>query len=256
MVESLRIGRIPESATLRVYDHVYAILRRGIATGEIPPGSRLVETEVADQLGVSRTPVREALRRLESDGFVERVSPRGLTVTRMGPDELGDIGRLRAQIDRLAATLATERATEEDWMSLEALVDKLAEAGTNGRPIGEFHQVHVDFHRTIYRLGFSPRLSTYLESHLLEYMETSGLNYLGPPLSVLDIIDEHRELLRVFTSGNAELAADAAEKHARVAAERMVRGQVRPGVSGLPGLGLSEMAASPAWTGIGVGRIS
>jgi DNA-binding GntR family transcriptional regulator len=246
-MKTLRIERIPESATLRVYDHVYAILRRGIATGQIPPGSRLVELEVADQIGVSRTPVREALRRLESDGFVERVSPRGLTVTPMGPDELGDIGRLRAQIDGLAASLATERATDDDWKGLEGLVERLA--GTEDTPIVDFHQTHVDFHRAIYRIGFSPRLSTYLESHLLEYIETSGMNYLGPPLSRFEIIEQHRELLRAFTSGDADLAAAAAESHARIAADRMVRGRVGPGSAGGEGLGLNQGPTSPAPVG-------
>ena len=85
---------------------VYNQLRRHLVTGELAPGTRLVEVELAERLGVSRTPVREALRRLESDGFVQRVAGTGLIVTPMGPDDIGDIGQLRVEIDGVAARLA------------------------------------------------------------------------------------------------------------------------------------------------------
>lgn len=193
-----------------------------MTVGEIPAGTRLVETEIAERLQVSRTPVREALRRLESDGFVQRNRRRGLTVTAMGPDDVGDIGLLRAQVDRLAATLASERSGQQDWVVAERCIDRMEQIGGVAGPLSiEFHAAHVDFHRSVYRLGFSPRLASYLETHLLEYIETAGLHYLGPRRETGELVEEHRILLAALSSGDARVAADAAEHHARQAADRM-----------------------------------
>ena len=97
------------------YEAVYAELRRELLADEILPGARLREVDLADRLSVSRTPVREALRRLESDGFVQRSASGRLVATPAGPDDLGDIGLLRIEIDGLAARLASARGSEADW---------------------------------------------------------------------------------------------------------------------------------------------
>jgi DNA-binding GntR family transcriptional regulator len=211
---------VPEPVTSRIYDHVYATLRRGMASGEIPAGTRLVETELAERLMVSRTPVREALRRLESDGFVQRNRRRGLIVTPMGPDDIGDIGLLRAQVDRLAATPASQRACADDWVRIEQFIEHMDQiAAADGVGSEVFHLAHIELHRTIYRLGFSPRLAGYLENHVLEYIETSGIHYLAPHQEAEVTIAQHRDLLKALASGDSLAAADAAEAHARHATD-------------------------------------
>ena len=93
-----RTAARPPQPERPAYESTYAQLRKELLTDLIAPGMRLREVEIADRLQVSRTPVREALRRLESDGFVER-SEGGLVATPTGPDDLGDIGLLRVEID-------------------------------------------------------------------------------------------------------------------------------------------------------------
>ena len=115
----------------RSYELVYERLRRAILDGTFPPGARLVEADLAEQLAVSRTPVREALRRLESDGFAQRIRG-GLVITPSGPDDLGDIGLLRIEIDSLAARLAATRGTKAAWADLERRIDVAAPGPRSG----------------------------------------------------------------------------------------------------------------------------
>lgn len=216
------LAAVPASVTARIYDYVYVALRRGIASGDISAGTRLVETDLAERMNVSRTPVREALRRLESDGFVQRSEGRGLVVTPMGPNDVGDIARLRAHVDGLAAGLASERSGPGGWASLDDCIARMAEIGNrHGVQSPDFHREHVAFHRAVYHVAFSPRLASYLENHLLEYIETSGLHYLGRLRAAAEIVDEHRELLKAMSSGDPLVAAGAAETHARQALEKM-----------------------------------
>jgi len=85
------IRSLPTQTRRKTYEHVYRALRHGLISGRIPQGTHLVETELATQLGVSRTPVRDALRRLESDGFVARGTAGGLWSRGIGPDEIQDL---------------------------------------------------------------------------------------------------------------------------------------------------------------------
>ncbi len=204
----------------RSYELVYERLRRAVLDGTFPPGSRLVEADLADQLQVSRTPVREALRRLESDGFAQRVRG-GLVITPSGPDDLGDIGLLRIEIDGLAARLAATRGTKADWADLSGGSTRCARRPTPP-PLAE---AHLDVHRAIYAIGFSPRMSTFFENHLLAYVAVS----VSPGPGATDDDPEasyrqHMQLLAAYSSGDPERAAKAARQHAegglKVAAKR------------------------------------
>ncbi len=110
----------PVAARSYGYDQVYRLLRRALLTQQIPPGTRLVEIDVAGRLGVSRTPVREALRRLESDGVVIRSRSGGLEAAVMTPGEIDDVFLIRGELDRLAARLSCTRATAQDWEQVRA----------------------------------------------------------------------------------------------------------------------------------------
>src|SRR5262245_45829111 len=110
------------------YEAVYEWLRRAVMDDVLPGGSHLTEAGLAARLDVSRTPVREALGRLESDGLAVRSPAGGLVVTETGPDDLGDLGLLRIEVDGLAARLAAARGTPEQWDEVMARVDRLLEA--------------------------------------------------------------------------------------------------------------------------------
>ncbi len=192
------------------YESTYAQLRRELLSDTILPGERLREVELAGRLRVSRTPVREALRRLESDGFVQRGAGGGLEATPTGPDDLGDIGLLRIEIDGLAARLAATRGVAEDWDHAFFLVAQLRTASDDA----ELAHTHWMLHREIYAIGFSPRLAAFFNGQLLPYIE-EAVN-VGPG-SISDpegAFHQHLALVRALSSGDVELAVSTSRDHA------------------------------------------
>jgi DNA-binding GntR family transcriptional regulator len=198
------------------YDHVYRTLRRALATGQIPEGTRLVETDLAARLGVSRTPVRDALRRLESDGFAERGSGGGLWSRTIGPDDIKDLFLVRAELDELAARLACERAKREQWQEPEALIAAMGEAVTaHGAMSDGFSDAHLAFHASIYRIAFGARFAGFIGNHLLQYMEIAADLSYREPTRALPAVDQHQQLLTELVSGDIARAVAAAEAHVR-----------------------------------------
>ncbi|CAN5755599.1 GntR family transcriptional regulator [soil metagenome] len=192
------------------YETAYEQLRRDLLSDTIAPGTRMREVELAGRLNVSRTPVREALRRLESDGFVQRTSTGGLVATPTGPDDLGDIGLLRIEIDGLAARLAAARGSEADWERVFALVEQLRTAPDD---VAMAH-VHRNLHREIYAIGFSPRMAAFFSAHLLPYIEDAvnvGPGYQSDPEGAYR---QHLALVRSLSSGDIDRAVRASQAHA------------------------------------------
>jgi DNA-binding GntR family transcriptional regulator len=200
----------PSTTDRHAYDSTYQQLRRELLTDAIGPGERLREVEVADRLRVSRTPVREALRRLESDGFVERAPGGGLVATPRGPDDLGDIGLLRIEVDGLAARLAATRGTDEDWAQAFFLVSRLRTADGDT----ELAHAHWLVHREVYAIAFSPRMAAFFNGQLLPYVE-EAVN-VGPGFSSdpEGSFQQHLTLVRTLSSGDPVVAEAAARAHA------------------------------------------
>lgn len=189
---------------------VYLRLRQELLDETIKPGTRLLESAIAERLSVSRTPVREALQRLQSDGFVQRVGPSRLVATPTGPDDLGDIGLLRVEIDGLAARLAASRATIRDWEQLRACVERIRLADDDPAVLAA---AHMEFHRLVYAVGFGPRMSLFVENHVVPYI---GITVNAGPnrVSAASSSRDHMSLLRALSSGDIDRAEAAASAHA------------------------------------------
>jgi DNA-binding GntR family transcriptional regulator len=192
------------------YESTYAQLRRELLSDVIEPGFRLREVEIAERLNVSRTPVREALRRLESDGFVQRDDHGGLVATPSGPNDTGDIGLLRIEIDGLAARMAAGRASEEDWAPVFFLVAQLRTA-TDEHDLAHTHRL---LHREIYALAFSPRMTAFFNGQLLPYIEEVVNVGPGRDSNSEGAFRQHLALVRALSGGDAERAAQASRDHA------------------------------------------
>lgn len=202
---------------------VYQRLRKELVSGEIEPGSRLREIQTAERLGVSRTPVREALRRLESDGFVQRLNRTTIVATALGPDDLGDIGQLRVELDGLAARLAVARGQKRQWDEVAALVARLGEAPDTTT----LNALHLDVHRALYAIGFGPRMLIFVENHVFPYLELTVNAGPGPNPSAKAVQREHEKLLRALSSGDVDHAVAVARSHAQ-SGLRTARSTTRP----------------------------
>jgi DNA-binding GntR family transcriptional regulator len=130
----------------KVYDH----LKQAILAGEIQPGERLLETRLAKSLGVSRIPVREAIRKLEREGLIVAFPRRGVYASSLSARDVDEVYTVRAVLEGLAARLAAEHRTEEQLDRLDAIVADMAEQAERGDSAGlfttgrEFHQVMLE----------------------------------------------------------------------------------------------------------------
>ncbi|MFE3448987.1 GntR family transcriptional regulator [Nonomuraea sp. NPDC059194] len=138
-------------------------LRNLILGGQYAPGSRLGEVELAEMLGVSRTPVREALRRLQAEGLVEVVANRGARVVEYPGEDLETIFELRARIEGLAARQAAAAATPEDAAHLHQVAVSIRDHAER-RDLDEVYRLNAEFHQALVRLGGSTVLAQSISS--------------------------------------------------------------------------------------------
>ena len=151
---------------LPLRDVVFRTLRQAILRGELKPGERLMEIRLANQLGVSRTPIREAIRMLELDGLVIMVPRKGAQVAQITEKDLNDVLEVRLGLEELAVKLACERITEEELRSLyqaSRSFEKLIETETDD--LQKLAQADVDFHDVIYQATNNERLIQLLNIH-------------------------------------------------------------------------------------------
>jgi DNA-binding GntR family transcriptional regulator len=137
-----------------VIDEVYERLRAAITAGTLAPGTKVSLRSIADTFEVSTMPVREALRRLESDGLVV-FGRRSITVSNLSADQVTQIFRIRLQLELLAAEWALEQVTDDDIADLRDIVDRM-DRGTLG--VDEWRSLNQDFHRRFYDCARSPHL--------------------------------------------------------------------------------------------------
>ena len=149
----------------RAADTAYDDLRRRIVAGELSPGERLREESLAEQLGVSRTPVREALRRLDSEGFIRFEPNRGAHVAAWTHDDLEEIFALRALLEGYCAALAARRCTAADVAALREIANAIVKEVRRSPVDAErMSQLNGQFHAKVLAIASSSRLTAMLAS--------------------------------------------------------------------------------------------
>lgn len=186
------------------YDRVLEAIR----DGSFPPGHILVETSLAEFCGVSRTPIREALVRLQQNGLVARTSS-GLVVRERTPEEVLDIYETRISLEGTAAQLAAERHTQIDARRIQRVMHLAADAE---EPLEQHVERNRDFHREIWKASHNESLIDLLEQlnlHLLRYPITT----LGAPGRRDEAVREHGELVSAILDRDHAKAKLLAEQH-------------------------------------------
>ena len=148
---------------------VFETIRNAIINGDLKPGQRIMEVQLAEQLGVSRTPVRESIRKLELEGLVKMVPRKGAYVTPMSIDDLRDMMEIRRALEALSAELAAKNATEEDVKKLEESNRGFEESALKNDEEGIINY-DIAFHEAIYRATGNERLIQMINS-LREQMQ-------------------------------------------------------------------------------------
>ena len=190
---------------------VYEELKRQIMIGEIPPGTRMMEVELADDMGVSRTPIREAIRKLEKEGLVSIEPRRGAYASEISIKDMVDVLEVREFLEGMAAGLASKRITEEEIEALKHSIDAYrdaVEAGATEEIIEEdeiFHKLIVDCsgNKTLIQM-INQVQELALRFRYIYYEDFS--RYQNMP-------NEHQEILDAVLSGDPEVARKAADEH-------------------------------------------
>ncbi|WP_458243130.1 GntR family transcriptional regulator [Streptomyces sp. MAI_2237] len=200
-----------------VRERVLANLRQEIIAGRLLPGDRLVERELADRYGVSRVPVREAIRALVAEGFVHFETPRRTVVRRLTPNDVRELFELREALEVYAAGLAASNATPEDLAEVEELLRRAA-AATEAGDAELITDINSRLHDRIVAMAGNSLLTAALEPVAGRLRWMTRRNEEWPQLLV-----EHRELYEAIASGDPERARTHALTHVRTNYRSTVR---------------------------------
>jgi len=196
---------------LPLRDVVFNTLRQAILTGELRPGERLMEIHLADRLGVSRTPIREAIRKLELEGLVTMIPRRGAEVAQITEKSMNDVLEVRRAVDALCVELACERITKEELEQLRQACDRFEEAVGTG-DVKEIAQADVALHDIIVQATGNQRL-VQLVNTLSEQMYRYRFEYIKDFSQHEKLIEEHRIIYNSIVQKDRETACRAAKTH-------------------------------------------
>ncbi len=196
---------------LPLRDVVFNTLRRAIITGEFAPGERLMEISLANRLGVSRTPVREAIRKLELEGLVIMIPRKGAQVAKITEKSLRDVIEIRCVLEEFAASLACERITPEGRENLKEAHVNFVEAVKNG-DILDIVEKDERFHDAIFQATSNERLITII-NNLREQFYRYRMEYVKDIEQHSVLVNEHELLLRAIYDGDSETAKRIMRTH-------------------------------------------
>lgn len=196
---------------LPLRDVVFHALRRAILTGEIKPGERLMEIHLAQELGVSRTPVREAIHKLEQEGLVTMIPRRGAQVAQISEKGLKDVLEVRRALDTFCAELACERMTEEGAQQLKEAY-KVFESATETKNATIIAKADVSFHDIIISSTGNEKLIITM-NNLAEQMYRYRFEYIKDESQHKVLIAEHKALMDAIIARDVEKARKAAMIH-------------------------------------------
>lgn len=215
-----KAGRRPPSGVLRPItprqrttyaDEVTAAIRDAIVRGTYEPGRRLSEPELARELGVSRTPVREAVHDLEKEGLLQRTPGRGISVVRISHEDVEELYTIKSVLEGVAVRLACQRASDRDIERLSRFISEM-ETLAKGEDIGAYARVSRDFHASLIRAARSPRLADLyrIVDAPIQRLRVYALAQPGRPH---DSVREHRAILDAIARRDARAAESLIREH-------------------------------------------
>ena len=190
---------------------VFDVLRNAITSGLLQPGERLMENQLAEQLRVSRTPVREAIRKLEQEGFVVMAPRRGTYVADISIRDINEVFEIRSALEVLAAGLAAERIGEDDLEHLERLLVEIGEYIEKG-DTAKIVEADCRFHDILYGATNNKTLAAII-SNLREKLTVFRTISYGYPGRAKRSLEEHRRIVEALARRNPTIAQQLARKH-------------------------------------------
>lgn len=197
-------------------DEVYKTLLDAISDGSLPPGARVTQEEIAEQMNVSRSPVLQALRLLKKDGLVQDAPGRGVLIAGLDPEWIGNLYQVRGALDTLAARLAAERKADIGLGVIEA-----GRRAARGNDVKAMIEADIAFHMAIYHASGNPLIVETTQVHWVHLRRVMGavLQSAGQRESIWD---EHEEIVDAIRVGDVARAVAMSDQHAAVARTNLV----------------------------------
>lgn len=219
------MGRL-EPITIDSYrplrETVCEVLRDAIRRGILEPGERLMEVQLAEELGISRTPVREAIRKLEQEGYVIMMPRRGTYVSSVSEHDVKEIFEIRSALESLSTSLAAIRIEPEELEKLRALLAEIEGQIQRKDSMDKIVATDIKFHGLLYQVSRNERLVTIINNlkEQLARFRTLSMSYPG---RLQETLKEHRAMVEAIAAGDVDAARDAAERHMEQAEETLLK---------------------------------
>jgi DNA-binding GntR family transcriptional regulator len=196
-------------------------LRDAIRKGILEPGERLMEVQLADELGISRTPVREAIRKLEQEGYVIMMPRRGTYVSDISTNDVKEIFEIRSALESLATGLAARRIEQDELETLQNLLVEI-EGYIAKNDIEKIVETDIKFHGLLYKVSRNERLVNII-SNLKEQLARFRTLSMSYPGRLQETLEEHSEMVEAIANGDVSAARDAAEHHMERAEKTLLK---------------------------------
>lgn len=215
------LSRIPMDSYKPLRDVVVENIRKAIISGQFPAGMRLMELQLAEEMGVSRTPVREAIRKMELEGLVVMVPRRGAYVADISIKDINEVYEVRTALDVLSAGLAAERIDKDQIREMQELL--AVEPGlVEAKDYPKIVENDTAFHDVIYRASGNKRCMNII-SNLREQITVIRGRSMTYPGRLEVMIKEHQAIFDAIASGNVEKAQKAVRTHMENAEQTLLK---------------------------------
>jgi DNA-binding GntR family transcriptional regulator len=210
------------------HEIAYDKIKKSIMFGYYRSGEHLSETQIAEEIGVSRTPVRDALIRLERDGFLTRKPYKGMVVRKFTREEAREAYEVRGALEGMAAYLAAKRITDGQMEELETILEhsRIALGGQDFSKLAIYNNL---FHEKVVEISSNDMLHKIL-NNLRGFISISGIYALEIPNRFVETLEEHQNILNTIKTGNALLSGKKAAEHVsnswKAAKERLDQQQI------------------------------
>lgn len=209
--------RLKKHKTLR--EQIVSSLRESIVKGELQSGQKLTEPELAEKLGISRTPIREAFRQLESEGFLTVIPRRGAVVSSITRKEIEDFYEIKSLLEGYAARVAADRITKKDIDKLKKINEQL-EVLTEGDDVEAFFRKNNEFHNTFIALCGNEKLME-LRGDLVQKFLRFRLQALAVPGRLMESVKQHRIIIKALIKKDGRLAEAIVIEHSLLSGEEL-----------------------------------
>ena len=212
----------PMEKHLTLREKILENIRDAIVAGTLKAGSRVSEPELAERYGISRTPIREAFRQLESEGYLTVIPRRGAVVSEFSPRDVEEFYAIKSIMEGYAARRACENLSEKDLDRLQAINDKLAELAKTG-DIKNFFKVHNGFHELFIKAADNEKLRE-LIAGLVTKFQRLRFTSLSLPGRMVISVQEHEKIIDAFRKKDADLAETLVRKNAEYGGKVLMDG--------------------------------